>query len=574
MPAPSPSPTTPSTPWPTATSIPTPTPLGGGEVLAFQSDAEGNWEIYLGDRLGGPTFNLTNDPAEDRAPAFSADGRYVAFESHRDGNWEIYIIELESGEVRRVTNHLAYDGAPVWSPDGRYLAFESYRDGNLEIYTLDLIAGALHRLTDDPAGDYAPTGDYAPAWSPDGRWIAFTTWREGNKEIYQMAAQGGDQRNLTQHEGDDEYPAWSPDGQRLAFVSWRDGNGEIYTLDVDSGEVMRLTHNDLLDTAPDWSPDGREVVFSSYDKGEPFEMFHEYRGGHFDLALWDGESEVVKYLQGSKADEMSPCFAPQGVKAPLWAPEVSFMPTPTPSTSPPGAEPPYHIVHLTNMLEGGPYQLEEGAAASFNALRAEVLARTGWDYLGKLSDAFRPIHMHGRTRYGYFSWHKTGRAIDLRFELLDAKGEQQLELVREDIDSETYWRMYIRCLKQDGSQGEPLKVAPWRYWWQIDPNLDPEGYEQGGRPKSIPEGYYVDFTELAKRFSWERIAAYTTEDYHWHQHTLRTEYWHYQYMEGLLWYEAMLEIYPEEMLREYFTWEKARELGFPDDLPRRKGIPP
>jgi len=45
-------------------------------------------------------------------------------------------------------------------------------------------------------------------------------------------------------------------------------------------------------------------------------------------------------------------------------------------------------------------------------------------------------------------------------------------------------------------------------------------------------------------------------------------------MEGLRWYEAMLEIYPEEMLQEYFTWEKARELGFPDDLPRRKGIPP
>lgn len=567
VPSSSPSPTIPSTPWPTATSIPIPTPLGGGEVLAFQSDIEGNWEIYLQDRLGGPTFNLTNNPAEDRAPAFSADGRYLAFESHRDGNWEIYIMELGSGEVRRVTNHSAYDGAPAWSPDGRWLTFESYRDGNLEIYTLDLTAGTLHRLTDDPAGDYAP------AWSPDGRWIAFTTWREGNKEVYLIDAQGGAQQNLTQHEGDDEYPAWSPDSQRLAFVSWRDGNGEIYTLDLDSGEVVRLTHNDILDTAPGWSPDGREVFFSSYDKGEPFEVYHEYRGGHFDLAFWDGESGAVKYLQGSEADEMSPCFAPPGVKVPSWTSEVKSMPTATSTTSPPSGEPPYHIVPLTNILEGGPYQLEEGAAASFDALRAEVLARTGWDYLGKLSDAFRPIYMHGRTRYGYFSWHKTGRAIDLRMELLDAQGEQQLELVREDIGSETYWRMYIRCFEQDGSQGEPLKVAPWRYWWQIDPEVDPEGYGQGGRPKPIPAGYYEDFTEIAKGFGWERIAAYTTEDYHWHQHTLRTEYWHYQYMEGLLWYEAMLEIYPEEMLRDYFTWEKARELGFPDDLPRRKGIP-
>jgi len=560
------------TPSPTETPSPTPSPTSTPtievEYLAFQSNREGNWEIYLQDRLGGPTFNLTNDPAEDRAPAFSPDGRYLAFESHRDGNWEIYITDLEGGGVRRVTNHPAYDGYPAWSPDGRYLAFESYRDGNLEIYSLDLITGTLHRLTDDPAGDYAP------AWSPDGRWIAFTTWREGNKEIYLMDAQGGEQRNLTHYEGDDEYPAWSPDGQRLAFISWRDGNGEVYTLDVESGEVVRLTDNDVLDTAPAWSPDGEEVVFSSYDKGEPFEVYHEYRGGHFDLAFWDEESGMVKYLDGNRADEMSPSFAPQGVRAPSWAREVAFLPTPTPTLSPPSGEPPYHIVTLANMLEGGPYQLEERAAASFDALRAEVLARTGWDYLGKLSDAFRPIYMHGRTRYGYFSWHKTGRAVDLRFELLDTQGEQQLGLVREDIGSEIYWRMYIRCLEQNGSQGEPLKVAPWLYWWQIDPQLEPEAYEQGGRLKPIPEGYYVDFTEMAKRFGWERIATYTTEDYNWLQHTLRTEYWHYQYMEGLRWYEAMLEIYPEETLREYFTWEKARELDFPDDLPRRKGIPP
>jgi len=556
-----PSPTDTSSPIPS----PTPTPAAESEFLAFQSNEEGNWEIYLGDRLGGPTFNLTNNPADDRAPAFSPDGRYLAFESHRHGNWEIYIMELESGEVRGVTNHSAYDGAPAWSPNGRYLAFESYRNGNLEIYTLDLITGTLHRLTDDPAGDYAP------AWSPDGRSIAFTTWREGNKEIYLMNAQGEEQRNLTHNEGDDEYPAWSPDGQRLAFVSWRDGNGEIYILDVDSGEARRVTHNDISDSSPCWSLGGEALIFSTYDKGEPFEVYHEYRGGHLDLAFWDGES--VKYLQWSKADEMRPFFAPQGVKPPSWAPEVVLVPTPTPTTSPASGEPPYHIVTLTNM-EGGPYQLEERAAASFDALRDEVLARTGWDYLGKLSDAFRPIYMHGRTRYGYFSWHKTGRAVDLRFELPDAQGEQQLELVREDIGSEIYWRMYIRCAEQDGSQGEPLKVAPWLYWWQIDPDVDPEAYEQGGRPKPIPVGYYVDFTEMAKRFGWERIATYTTEDYNWLEHTLRTEYWHYQYMEGLRWYEAMLEIYPEETLRDYFTWEKARELGFPDDLPRRKGIPP
>ena len=538
--------------------------------MTFQSEAEGNWEIYMQEGLGGRLFNLTGDPADDRAPAFSPDGRFLAFESHRDGNWEIYSLELERGKLSRLTDNPAYDGAPSWSPDGRKLAFESYRDGNLEIYTLDLTTGALQELTHNSAGDYAP------AWSPDGRWIAFTSWREGNKEIHLMDVQGGSLRNLTQDPADDEYPTWSPDGQGIAFVSWRDGNGDIYTLDVDSGEAMRVTHNDVSDSSPSWSPDGEVLIFSTYDKGEPFEVYHEYRGGNYEVAMVDLERGGLRLLKGSLLDELNPCFAPPRVAIPSWAPEVTLAssPVPLPTPAPPSGEPPYHIVALTDILEGGPYQLEERAAASFDALRAEVLSRAGWDYLGKLSDSFRPIYMHGRTRYGYFSWHKTGRAVDLRFELLNSEGEQQLELVREDIGEEIYWRMYIRCAKQDGSLGEPLKVAPWLYWWQIDPQLEPEAYEQGGRSKPIPAGYYEDFTRLARRFGWERIAAYTTEDYHWKEHTLRTEYWHYQFMEGLLWYEAMGEIYPEEVLRGYFTWEKARELGFPDDLPRRKGIPP
>jgi TolB protein len=89
----------------------------------------------------------------------------------------------------------------------------------------------------------------------------------------------------------------------------------------------------------------------------------------------------------------------------------------------------------------------------------------------------------------------------------------------------------------------------------------------------VPDGYYEDFTYLAERYGWERIASYEEEDYNWHRDSNGVEYWHYQRMDGLTWYEAMQEVHPQAVLDQYFTWEIGKELGFSDELLERKGIP-
>ena len=102
----------------TPTTTPSPTPLPGAQLVAFDSNRDGNHEIYLLDTASGELTNLSRDAADDRAPAWSPDGRALAFESHRDGNWEIYVLDLEDGSLLRLTDHPAYDGAPTWNPDG------------------------------------------------------------------------------------------------------------------------------------------------------------------------------------------------------------------------------------------------------------------------------------------------------------------------------------------------------------------------------------------------------------------------------------------------------------------------
>ena len=65
--------------------------------------------------LGYPT-RLTDDPANDGVPAWSSDGSRIAFMSDRDGNWEIYVMNADGSDQARLTDNPADDGIPAWAP--------------------------------------------------------------------------------------------------------------------------------------------------------------------------------------------------------------------------------------------------------------------------------------------------------------------------------------------------------------------------------------------------------------------------------------------------------------------------
>lgn len=94
--------------------------------------------------MHGNGTNLTRLTGQERdtAPAVSPDGNQLAFMSNINGNWEIYLTTTHPPggdtvpEPKRLTENLARDGLPVWSPDGRWLAFVSDRGSAWAVWVM------------------------------------------------------------------------------------------------------------------------------------------------------------------------------------------------------------------------------------------------------------------------------------------------------------------------------------------------------------------------------------------------------------------------------------------------------
>jgi len=71
--------------------------------------------------------------------ALTLDAGHLLFESNRDGNWEIYVMRGDGSDQVRLTNHPAEDHSPVASPDNTRIAFVSNRsdDGKAHIWIME-----------------------------------------------------------------------------------------------------------------------------------------------------------------------------------------------------------------------------------------------------------------------------------------------------------------------------------------------------------------------------------------------------------------------------------------------------
>ncbi|HLO18563.1 MAG TPA: DPP IV N-terminal domain-containing protein, partial [Anaerolineales bacterium] len=231
------------------------TPKSTKEVVIFSYEEDGYAHLfaYIPNKM--PLTRITYGDWDDITPAVSPDGKKIAFASNRNGFWDLYLLDLSSGDVTQLTNTLQYEGAPTWSPDGSFLAFEAYEDDNLNI----VVGPANDPLKDSIRLTASASADHSPAWAPDGRHIAFIS--DGDVILADLDQTDGSRfTNLSNTElASESHPAWSPDGKRLAWASSSQsvGTSGIYVWDS-SKKVPAVWVGD--GNWPAWDPSGDQII--------------------------------------------------------------------------------------------------------------------------------------------------------------------------------------------------------------------------------------------------------------------------------------------------------------------------
>ncbi len=196
----------------------------------------------------------------------SPDGKWLAYDSDLNGNGDLFIVSSDGGTPRQLTNDPADDLAVDWSPDGTLLAFHSFRTGNRDVFTIGADGSGLAQVTTDTLSDW-----YA-VWGRDNNTLAFSRGFYGVDSILEIRRE-----SASAPWGPPAYlaPGFSSGvtADRSAYLSLRGGRRtDVLAVPSGGGAVSTLFR------APPWfngnwprmGHDGRTLyVFSPDSTGDP-----------------------------------------------------------------------------------------------------------------------------------------------------------------------------------------------------------------------------------------------------------------------------------------------------------------
>lgn len=295
-----------------------------------------NSDVWLVPADGSaPPRRLTSSPKHDRHPRWSPDGKWLAFESNRDGEFQVYLLPADGGEARKLTTISTEATSAAWSPDGQQIAFlssvfpefsgkpfaeadkankeqldareksktkgrifeqlpvrkwDSWHDGRRQhlfviAVTKGAAAGTPRNLTPGPQDAVPWSSTFAAgdefAWSPDAKEIVYTasqspvreeSWKTDHN-LMAVEVATGTRRQLTTNPAADGCPRFSPDGKWLAYraqtrAGFEADRWQLMLMERATGQTRSLTAN--LDSWVEnitWAPDSKSLVIEAEDKG-------------------------------------------------------------------------------------------------------------------------------------------------------------------------------------------------------------------------------------------------------------------------------------------------------------------
>jgi serine/threonine protein kinase/WD40 repeat protein len=218
-----------------------------GHWLLYDSNQNGNSDIFRVPVGGGAAEQLTTGVADEFAPDLSPDDRLLAYHSWGTSSRDVVVKRIGGDVTEQVTRSSSHETYPMWSPDGRSLAFYdatveggTFR-GPFLVQRDSSGRWGVPRALDAAHDPCRPPIVCRLSWAPDGRWLAYAHAGEvkvvlvpsgPSRVVYAPSVDPADPRA--------EFVLVGADGQTIYFKSHdAHGRASLWSVAV-SGGTPRL----------------------------------------------------------------------------------------------------------------------------------------------------------------------------------------------------------------------------------------------------------------------------------------------------------------------------------------------
>jgi serine/threonine protein kinase len=244
-----------------------------GRRIAFMSERSGAQEIWICDSDGSRTLQLTSfGGAAIYGPSWSPDSQNVAFTVAQKGmKDDIYVVSVNGGVPRRMTTNPAEDKWPYWSHDGKWIYFSSTRSGREEIWKMPSSGGEAVQITRN-------SGDI-PQETPDGEVLYYMKgWPEA-VSVWRASVDGNQETKVL--DSVDNEGEWTVGKEGIYFFTTADktGHRDLCLYEFATGQIRKvLTIQRPVNNHIAVSPDGRTILYpQSEESGSVLMLVDNFR---------------------------------------------------------------------------------------------------------------------------------------------------------------------------------------------------------------------------------------------------------------------------------------------------------